>query len=151
MSSKIRRATIEDLDRLEPLAREFYASSEFLRNFDLDRFRATWSRLFVDGLGMIFLLEDAGAIVGTLGAVMYWEPYSGDLIASEMFWFVSAAARGGRGGLQLLQAFEAWARNRGALEIRMVHLLDSMPEKLERIYKHFGYRPAEVHYTKRIL
>jgi GNAT superfamily N-acetyltransferase len=149
MSSKIRPATVEDLASLEPLAREFYASSEALKRFDTDLFVSTWIRL-LDANGVIFLLEDAGAIVGALGGVLYGDPYSGDAIATEFFWFVSAAARGGRGGIQLLKEFEAWARDRGALEIRMVHLLDSMPEKLARIYKHFGYRPIEVHYGKEL-
>ena len=147
MCSKIRPATVEDLHRLEPLAREFYASSEVLKRFNTDLFVSTWIRL-LDQNGVIFLLEDGSSIVGALGGVLYGDPYSGDAIATEFFWFVSAKARGGRGGLQLLQAFERWARDRGALEVRMVHLMDSMPGKLERVYKHFGFKPIEVHYSK---
>jgi GNAT superfamily N-acetyltransferase len=150
MCSNIRTATVEDLASLEPLAREFYASSQVLKRFDTDLFVTTWIRL-LDANGVIFLLEDnAGVISGALGGVIYGDPYSGDAIATEFFWFVSAKARGGRGGLQLLQAFEGWARDRGALEIRMVHLLDSMPEKLARVYKHFGFQPIEVHYSKEL-
>ena len=146
----ITTAKAQDLPRLEPLAREFYAASEFLVGFDLDKFILTWTRLLESETGAIFLLEAGGEIPGALGGVIYPEPYSGDLIATEFFWFVTAKARGGRGGIHLLQAFEAWARKRGAVQIRMVHLLDSMPEKLERVYRHFGYKPAEVHYTKGI-
>jgi GNAT superfamily N-acetyltransferase len=149
MCSKIRPATVEDLASLEPLAREFYASSQVLKRFDTDLFVQTWIRL-LDANGVIFLLEDGSSIVGALGGVLYGDPYSGDAIATEFFWFVAQRARGGRGGLQLLKAFEGWARDRGALEIRMVHLLDSMPEKLARVYKHFGFQPIEVHYSKEL-
>jgi GNAT superfamily N-acetyltransferase len=145
----LRAARIDDLEQLYPLAVEFYSQSQFLRNFDLTHFTRTWSELIGRQTGEIFLLtDDAGEIAGTLGAVAYPDVNSGELIATEFFWYVKDGLRGG--GMKLYRAFEAWARERGCTQIRMVHLLDSMPQKLARVYAHLGFVPAEVHYTKEL-
>lgn len=144
----IRKAETADLGRLDQCAREFYSSSKFLRGFDLERFTAFWMGLIQSGTGVVFLLIDGNEVAGTIGGVIYPEPYSGELVATEFFWFVRPELRGG--GVKLYRAFEAWARDRGASQLRMVHLLDSMPEKLERAYTHLGFEPAEIHYTKEL-
>jgi GNAT superfamily N-acetyltransferase len=145
---QIREARLEDLPRMEDCAREFYAQSRFLKGFNPELFRNTWTQLLANGTGVIFLLvdEEIGEIRGALGGVAYPDPYSGALIATEFFWFVSEGRRGH--GLRLLKAFEAWAREKGCSQIRMVHLMDLMPDKLDRVYRRFGYEPAEVHYSK---
>tara|TARA_R110000744_G_scaffold348171_2_gene453711 strand:- start:170 stop:628 length:459 start_codon:yes stop_codon:yes gene_type:complete len=54
-----------------------------------------------------------GVFLGSIG-----EHYFGtDLIASDTLWYVSPQSRGSRVGLQLLQAFENWAKERDAAEI----------------------------------
>ena len=144
----IRQATPEDFAALEPLGREFYAQSRFLQGLDWGRFTKLWTALIGQGTGVILLLEEPGGVAGMLGGVIYPEPYSGALIATEFFWFVRSAARGG--GLSLYKAFEQWARRERCTQIRMVHLLDLMPEKLERVYRHLGYEPVETHYVKEL-
>ena len=81
--------------------------------------------------------------------MLYPDLYSGDLIATEFFWFVRAEVRGQ--GLKLYYAFEAWARARHCAQIRMVHLLDLMPERLAKVYRRLGYEPAETHYVKELI
>lgn len=142
----LRNATAADLPRLANLAEQFYSASRFLKRFDLERFCTVWRTLLEGGSGVVFLLEDEGAIAGTLGGMLYPDLYSGDLIATEFFWFVDPANRGG--GMQLYRAFEAWACANHATEIRMVHLHDSMPERLSVLYRRLGYVAAETHYTK---
>jgi GNAT superfamily N-acetyltransferase len=54
-----------------------------------------------------------GVFLGSIG-----EHYFGtDLIASDTLWYVSPQSRGSRVGLQLLRAFENWAKERDAAEI----------------------------------
>jgi GNAT superfamily N-acetyltransferase len=146
LSSEIRAAKVEDLPRLVRLAEQFYASSRFLQGFKLERFCATWSQLIESGVGGICLAEDGGDLVGALGGVAYPDPNSGDLVATEFFWFVDPHRRGC--GLRLYREFEAWARRLGCSQIRMVHLVDSMPDQLERLYTRLGYEKAEVHFVK---
>jgi GNAT superfamily N-acetyltransferase len=125
---------------------EFHAAFRFLKRFELEMFVRSWTALIESGAGIIFLLSSETRIAGALGGIAYPDLYSGDLIATEFFWFVREGSRGG--GLKLYRAFEQWARDRQCSQIRMVHLLDSMPEKLSRVYKHLGFVPAETHYVK---
>jgi hypothetical protein len=144
----IRTATKADLPRLNDGAQEFYASSRFLSGFDLKRFCSVWESWIGNGIGTIFLLDDGEKIQGALGGLLYPDAYSPSLVATEMFWFVREDSRGK--GLELYRAFEGWAKEKQADQIRMVHLLDSMPEKLEIVYKRLGFVPAETHYVKEI-
>ena len=144
----IREATSEDLPRLEDLARQFYAASKFLFGFQVERFVEAWKRLMDSGSGVVIIDDGAGGIRGAIGGVVYPDLYSGRPIATEFFWFVAPVARSG--GVRLYREFEAWARRQGAAELRMVHLADSMPEKLGRIYKAWGFEPVETHYRKEL-
>lgn len=144
----MRQATIDDLARMGELAAAFYDSSRFLRGFRLERFTAFWSQL-LGGAGVIFVDESAdGAITGAIGGLAYPEPYSGELVATEFFWFVLPGARGG--GLRLYRAFEAWASERGCSQLRMVHLEDSMPDRLATVYTRLGFIAAERHFVKEL-
>lgn len=143
----IQKTQPSDLPKLAECAREFYAASEVLQNFDMARFQAVWTGLIESGAGVIFsLIDDAGEILGTIGGLAYPDLYSGELIATEFFWFVRDGHRGG--GLKLYRAFESWGREQACTQIRMVHLIDSMPEKLARVYRHLGFVPVETHYSK---
>ena len=146
MLPKPETTTVEQLPQLAECAAVFYAASRFLKDFDMARFVALWTDLLQRDVGVIYSQRVDGRLVGTIGGILYPETYSGKPVATEFFWFVLPEFRGA--GLQLYHAFEDWARMRGAMEIRMIHLMDSMPQKLERVYTHLGFVPAEVHYVK---
>jgi len=142
------QAQISDLPRLSELAKEFYAASSVLRVFDLSKFVMTWTNIINSGNGVIFLLMDEGDIAGTIGGLMHFDPYCDDRLASEFFWFVHKENRGG--GVQLYRKFEQWARENGCQEIRMMHLVDSMPDKVADFYCRVGFRKVETLYAKRL-
>ena len=141
----IRKATTEDLPKLLNLAQEFYASSEFLEGFNLNIFVANWSNFINNDIGVIWILNEFD---GILGAVKYPDINSGELVATEFFWFVSPDKRGD--GIKLLREFEKWAKEVGCKKIFMVYLMDSMPEEMKSVYKRYGYKPMEVHYVKEL-
>lgn len=141
-------ATIADLPRMEAAALRFYSSSRWLRKFELQRFINLWTTLLGNGTGVIFLLEEHGVILGAIGGVAYPEAYSDELLAQEFFWFIEEEHRGG--GLALYRCFERWAREKGCDEIRMVHLSDSMPDKVAAFYQRMGYGKVETLYSKRL-
>lgn len=127
-------------------AREFYAASKFLGSFDIQKFVDFWRPMIESEVGVIFIAEDDGEIAGAIAGLAYAEPYSGDLVVQEFFWFVRPGRRGP--GLKLYEALEFWARQKGAKALRMVHLMDSMPDKLSRVYKRLGYKQVETLYSK---
>jgi RimJ/RimL family protein N-acetyltransferase len=144
----IREATPADLPRLATCAQEFYASSKFLKNFNLDRFTSLWSSFIAEGIGVVFVFEKNGELQGAIGGMRSADLYSGDPYTAELFWFIREGHRGA--GLQLYRAFEKWSRTHKCKEIRMIHLSDSMPERLERVYKHLGFELIECHYGKQL-
>ena len=143
----IRQLGIDDLDALEDAAREFYAAAPGLGVFRLDHFRAPWAQILANGSGVIFADECAdGQIHGVIGGVVHREIYGDRTIAEEFFWFVRQYSRGS--GVALYRRFERWARERGADEIQMCHLIESMPAKVARFYQGAGFRAVEVRYAK---
>ena len=108
-------------------------------------FGASWTSFLQAGLGVIFILDD---FAGALGAVKMSDPNSGELTATEIFWFTKQSARGR--GLRLLRAFEQWAKRAGCIRLTVAHMADSMPEKVKHVYERRGYSLFETHYAKGI-
>lgn len=146
----IRKAEVNDLPKIDGCAQEFYSASRLLSRlpFVLERFVSSWTSFIESGVGAVFIAEEDGEVTGAIAGVIYPDLYSGVLVATEFFWIVREEKRGP--GVRLYEAFERWAREQGCAQVRMVHLLDSMPDKLERFYKHFGYEPTETHYVKEL-
>lgn len=142
----MREATVEDLPHMSRVAQVFYASSEHLIKFELNKFCELWTSLLASGTGIIYALFVGDDIVGVLGGIKHRDPYNSDTVASEMFWFVLPQYRGS--GLNLLNAFEQWAKHHGCVSIKMAYLVDSMPEKVRIIYKRRKYKEAEHIYIK---
>lgn len=144
----IRQIGVSELERLESIALEFYGSSQFLEDFNIGRFSEVWAGLIGSGAGVIFIEERNGEIAGTIGAVAVRDGYSMKFAVEEMFWFVRASCRGG--GVALYHELERWARAFGAATIRMVHLLDVMPERVSRFYIQSGFHAIETRYSKEL-
>jgi GNAT superfamily N-acetyltransferase len=148
----IERLTTAQLPELEPGAREFYASSTVLRYLDPARFIEIWTAFLSSGNAAIFAArngagEKPGMITGAIGGIVHPDLYdAARLVADEFFWFARPDHRGA--GVALYRAFEQWARERGASEIQMCHLIDSMPAKVARFYMSAGFHAVEVRYSK---
>jgi GNAT superfamily N-acetyltransferase len=140
----IEQATTNDLRMLLPLFHEFHATSKFLKGVP-DAFMESWNQILRLGLGVVFVQREGSEIVGTLGGLATRDINSGHLVASEGFWFVRQTNRGS--GLKLYKAFEKWARDRGCVQIQMVHLLDVNPESMAQLYGRMGYTAVETRYV----
>lgn len=146
----VRRATLEDLPKMQDWATEFYASSKHLNGFQLERFIQFWTAMLNSGAGVIFVVTESNAqgevIVGAICGMAHADIYSGDMIASEFAWRVRERSRGA--GVRLYYAFENWAREQGCKTIQMVHLSEVMPEKVAKFYLRLGYEAIETRYSK---
>lgn len=148
---EIRQVLPSEIESVGRLASEFYAASVHLRVFDMSHFVAFWTTLITAGTGVIFAMFDGPRVAGTIAGMVYAEPYSGEPIAQEFFWFLSKEYRGkALSSIQLYRMFEQWVKDRGCTEIRMGHLSDSMPEKVAAFYGRMGYKKAETLYIKRL-
>lgn len=145
----IERLKIEDIESLGTIAKNFFASTKFLNNFDMEVFKKSWSYFLENDIGVIFVSRNSeGEPIGTIGGCKCPDVNTGALSAMEFFWFVNPECRGD--GLKLLKRFEKWAKEEGCKSVTMVHLSDSMPEKVKHVYERFGYAAAETHYIKEV-
>ena len=141
---------IEDLLLCEKFGRAFHSEKVIPGEFSLDAFIRNWSYFITSDIGVIFGLYDGDSLVGGIGGVTTPDLTTGELITSEMFWYIDEACRHNRMALRLVDRLRAWGKEKGATRFRMVHLL--MPGespstvRLASVYRRMGLRPIEVAY-----
>lgn len=144
----VRELTVEEIKLAPPLGQEFYATGAIPGKLIPEVFTLSWTRFYAADFGRIFGLFNGDELVGVLGGILYPDSNDGVLVATEMFWFVASKHRGTVGSLRLFDAYEKWAKERGAGRIAMIHLQALAPETLEKLYLRKGYRKLESHYVK---
>lgn len=137
----------EQLQELAEVGRGFYPLLGYSTGeWDADHWANTWMSLIDMGIAHVFALKEEDKLVGTIGLIFSRSAEDNVLCANEAFWYVQPESRGK--GLQLLAEAEAWAKMNGVKRFTMVHLKDSMPDKLRRLYGRMGYKEIETHYMK---
>lgn len=147
---KIRLAGEEDFPALFPLAKAFYATTDYskLCPIDFESTRAHYINL-VNG-GYILLAEHDGEAVGMLGC--YVSPFylNNKLkVATESMWYLSPEHRGGTLGKDLIVVAERMAALAGCKWVVM-STLSTSPIAAEKAYEAFGYHPAEKSFFKEL-
>jgi len=135
-------ATHEDFDVIHKMAMNFLNSSPYkdLGNED------TIAVLIADILNSpqnerIIIFSEAGFIVGAAMPFLFG-PH---MLASEVAWWVEPDHRGNGEGLNLLSAFEYWAKNIANCKLISMSSLD---KEVEKYYKKNGYKLYERAYMK---
>lgn len=113
---------------------------------DPDHATKTYQRMMRNGTAVVFALMDGDNVVGGLGGIKGPDLHHPRIVAVETFWFVLTEHRGE--GLKLFTAFEKWASANNCDAVAMVHLTDSHPDILEKLYARKGYDLIEKHYLK---
>lgn len=104
--------------------------------------------LAILGDAKIFGLKIDDEIVGGICIIFTESMLDGVLECSELFWYVDEKYRGK--GISLLLHAEKYAKKRGAKRMIMIYLINSMPEKLEKLYTRMGFRELERSYIKEL-
>jgi GNAT superfamily N-acetyltransferase len=86
----------------------------------------------------------AAGVVGMIGVIATFHPYSGQAVMSEMFWYVTPEHRGQ--GVRLLRAAELWAKSHDIRQSIMI----SPSEKVSAFYVRCGYAPVETQFIKNL-
>ena len=119
-----------------PWARSFHRQSGSLVPFDDGAAMALLAAL-INGNGSTVILGGRGFIGGTIAPAYFNHDWK---MAVELFWWAEG------GGLELLRAFESWAMENGANEVRMTSLAD-LPRADDLLCRK-GYKPTEISYQK---
>lgn len=95
---------------------------------------------------LILLLQSEQKSVGMLVGMVGSPVFSDDLIASELAWYIEPEFRGSRKALQLVYAYEEWARRMGCKNVSM-SLLTTLADA-SKTYERLGYTKTEISYLK---
>jgi GNAT superfamily N-acetyltransferase len=114
-------ATLADIPGLVEGGRRMHALTRF-KHFDYNTERVTkaFEQIITQGQGKYVFMVAEGAekrVVGALIGVLEQHIFSEQITASVMHFDVLPEARMGGYAVKLLLAFEAWARQRSAVEI----------------------------------
>jgi len=119
-------------------------------SLDEPSFLKTWGDILDVNSAFLVLLEDGLEVVGAMGVVVapttFWDMKS----ANEVFWYVMPEHRRGTSPIRMLKVAEAEAKRRGCSIVNAGHKVFWNAEKMERLYKAFGYRPHDLIYVKEI-
>jgi hypothetical protein len=136
----IRPATLADIPRMVEMGRVFYRAAWRNDAYDPEA-TATALGAMIGGAGAVFVSE-RGMIGGVLAPV-WCAPTQSQAV--ELFWW----SRDGQGEA-LLDAFEAWARDAGAGEVRMSNVCGLRGEAVARKLEARGYAPCETSFRKEL-
>jgi len=145
----IRPLEINELPLAYRLGLKFYKEGVLPGKLKEDVFITTWTKFISMEVGIVFGLFDQRNLIGMISGIVFPDPNDGELVATEMFWYVDKEYRG-KGGIKLFLKFKEWSELVKAKRLIMVHLVGLMSDKLERFYKKQGFRSTEIHYIKEL-
>lgn len=140
----IRRATLEDTDRLIEMGRRFVSETTYstLVSADPQRVAGLVFDLLDNPSAVVLVSGSDATLTGMIAAIAYEHPFSGEQTAFEIVWWVDPEARGQ--GVRLLRAAEEWARERGAKRMQMV----APNGRVGELYARLGYAAVETSYQR---
>lgn len=144
--SQIRHLRPSEAELLLPGARSFFSEGRIMGELNEKSFVDGILACIRNGIGL-FLVYGEPPFEGAIGGVIYPDFPTGDLIASELFWYVMPESRG-VAGVRLLKEFEKEARIRGAKRLTMMHLDGPRTAGIARLYERLGYCQREQIYAK---
>lgn len=143
------KLTPAELGQLRILAEEFFAESKMPGKLDFEGMMT-----LINGMGklnraVMFAHEVDGAIVGVSIGLLGKHPITGDVIMTELVWYVTPSHRGKTpGGLMLLKFLENWGRERGAVRFFAGFAQGLNEERMGELYEGLGYTRMETMYQK---
>lgn len=135
------------------MARKFYDHSPYVGVVDYDESKISdvLVTMFDNPTERIAILvvNDEGQSVGMLCGMVSEILFSRERIATELAWWMDPEYRANRIGIELINAFEYWARHKA--QCKFVQLSTIETEQVERIskfYKRKGYDLFERGFVK---
>ena len=147
----VRRSTMEDMPAVTRMTMDFLAISPYDKHMTLDPVALEQQfRVMQDNDSVAcFVAEIDGQIVGMLACCVtgcWFNP--GVVIASELGWWIEPHARGTTCAVRLLNEFERWGRDKGAVLVAMSSLAIEKEQKVATMLARRGYAPCETTHLK---
>lgn len=144
----IRPLMLDEIYLCVPFGYLFHDEKKVPGTFNPEVFMKNWTLFINSGNGTIFGLWKGDELIGGLGGYIFPDITTGESVANEFFWFVQKEDRKGSWPLRLRETYKSWAKERGAIRHRLVHLLEpnETPStvRLAHVYRRWGMTPIEV-------
>jgi len=148
----LRLATKDDFLVVSEMARKFYETTPYfgVLEYDDSKMADTILGLFSDPKQSVVILalkddEPVGMLVGQVGELLV----SRDRVATEMAWWMSPEHRSSKKALELIGAYEYWAKEvAGCQYVQLSCLEDLSIDRVSRFYTKKGYKPFEKFFIK---
>lgn len=144
--SPIRALRPNEAHLLLPGAREFFAAGNLMGKLNEASFVHGVRNLVTAGTGLVYA-AGAEVVEGAIGVAIYPDFSTGDIVASELFWYVLNGNRGTL-GVRLLKLMEGQLRLRGVSRLMMMHLETGQSAAFGNLYGRLGYCQKEHIYAK---
>lgn len=95
---------------------------------------------------VLLYVNDAFKVCGLLGFIIFPHPFTGELTATELMWYVEPEERAGGGAIKLLWEAEKEAKAMGATRMGVT----APTAEVGALYSRFGYRQVEVTFMKEL-
>lgn len=141
-------AVAADVPAIVRQALDFNALTPYAAHivFDPARIAAVAQQLIDSPQGLMLVAKRDGEVVGMLAAALSVHPFSGEIHATEMAWWMTPSTRGGRAAYRMFRQYFAWARAHAADVIQMV----APDSPSARFYVRCGFTPVETLYQRRL-
>jgi GNAT superfamily N-acetyltransferase len=153
MGINVRKAKATDLEQYVKLARDFHEASPMhgVADFNEQGYSNFFLQSIIDPNVGIWLAEIDNEIVGITGALVYPLYFSPtNLVAQELWWWLTPASRGSGAGGKMFKQIEQWAQEKGAKALFMIALEDDRAAKMEKVYARAGFKPLERTFIKEV-
>jgi len=149
----LRFASIEDIPQLQSLAMSLVKDSP-IEKIGVSPTKAVEQLTkFILNTGQDFLClvsYDEDKVVGVLAAYAFEPVFSEERVACEVLWYLLPEYRKGRRGLEMMQAYEYWAKMVGCKVAQYGWLVNS-PEGMKSLYERTGAVKSEEVYYKELV
>ena len=149
----VRRALVEDIERVADLGQKFFDESGYVGLIEFDRptILDLIEKSFDDQYNFGIFVAETDLIIGIAGimAVPFFFNRNHS-IAQELFWYVEPDERGGRAGIMLYHAIDQWVRQKASTILGMTALENESRESVESFYKKMGFKPSDHGWIKEI-
>lgn len=135
----IRCASPSDIPGLLALGRKMHAESWYAYlPYDEQKITAALERVMSDGFLAVYEVD--GVLSGGMAGILceFW--FGHEQMAADLSLFIEPGRRGGIAAARLVQAFIAWARDAGALEVSLAVSTGVRMQETGELYEAMGLR-----------
>lgn len=142
----IKQANTHDLERLAVLGKEFFSEAGLPGEFNPQFWATVWTQLMIQDAAEVWYDEEEH-IRGAIGIIYAPDFFTGDLVATESFWFVTKEARSVI-GIRLFHWIVDRSKIRGAKRLIMSGIISSPTfPGVRNFYHHtLEMKPLEMSY-----